>query len=270
MSDESMVFKLPAAANFEVRYYLSDADEVYPSRVFPPHIHDVLEVYLLIEGDASFMVENNVYALFPGDAVISKPNEIHNCILNSPSRHRHACLWFDASDFFVSALCNHDFGSDNLISPPSKDKEELIQAVKQAFEAHKEGKKLHEFSLLTRVLDILSSSAKSAEPLPAAPEVLLKILGDVNENFRTIESVESLAEKYYVSHSTLCRMFREYLHTSPQMYLQTKRLAYSRVLLKEGASVSAACQQAGFSDYSNYIRLFRTRFGVTPNKYKQE
>ena len=55
-----------------------------------------------------------------------------------------------------------------------------------------------------------------------------------------------------------------------KMYLETKKLAYSRMLLKEGMPVADACSLAGFSDYSNFIRLFRLRFGITPNKYKKK
>ena len=63
-------------------------------------------------------------------------------------------------------------------------------------------------------------------------------------------------------------MFRKYLKTSPKSYLETKRLAYSRILLRQGKSVVDACAESGFSDYSNYIRLFKRRFGITPNKYR--
>ena len=52
------------------------------------------------------------------------------------------------------------------------------------------------------------------------------------------------------------------------MYIETKRLSYSRLLLNSGKSVLAACMESGFPDYSNYIRLFKGRFKITPNQYK--
>jgi AraC-like DNA-binding protein len=52
------------------------------------------------------------------------------------------------------------------------------------------------------------------------------------------------------------------------MYLESKRLAHSQILLKEGKSVLDACMESGFSDYSNYIRLFKRRFMITPKQYK--
>lgn len=267
---DKLLLQIPEITGFETKYYLYDTEEIIPSKIFPPHLHDTVEIYLLIEGDASFMVENTVYALTPGDAVISKPNEMHNCVLNSNSKHKHACFWFDASSvFFVSALCRHDFGKNNIVSPSAKEKQEIFSIIKEMVKAHDNNKKMHEFSLVLRFLDIINSnvSESQTDTETVIPETLAEILSYVNENFAAIESVETLADKYFVSHSTLCRLFKEYLHTSPKMYLQTKKLGYSRILLKKGYSVYDACMESGFSDYSNYIRLFRSRFGVTPKKY---
>ena len=79
-----------------------------------------------------------------------------------------------------------------------------------------------------------------------------------------------LTKKYNISSSTLNRLFNDNLQTSPKLFLETKRLAHSRKLLREGNSVMDACMKSGFPDYSNYIRLFKKRFNMTPNQYKNQ
>ena len=64
-------------------------------------------------------------------------------------------------------------------------------------------------------------------------------------------------------------LFRKYFQMTPKTYLENRRLAYSRELLREGRSVTDACVESGFPDLSNYIRLFRTRFGMTPSQYRR-
>ncbi|MBR7099164.1 MAG: AraC family ligand binding domain-containing protein, partial [Clostridia bacterium] len=83
---------VPILTDFCMRFYVRDGGEMYDARIFPPHVDDMIEFYILLEGDVSFMVEHNLYKLLPGDIVITKPNEMHNCILNSDSRHRHMCF----------------------------------------------------------------------------------------------------------------------------------------------------------------------------------
>ena len=101
------------------------------------------------------------------------------------------------------------------------------------------------------------------------PNTLKKILNDINKNFAEIPSINYLTDKYFISHSQLCRLFKQYLHTTPKLYLETKRLANAKIMLKNGKTVIEACIESGFPDYSNFIRLFKTSFGMTPNQYKK-
>lgn len=262
-------FRVPSIANYDVKYYFADTPDEYPPRIFPFHLHDRIEMYILLEGDVSFAVESSVYKLSAGDAVITKPNEMHNCILNTKSVHKHICLWFDPADAFLfDAFLTHDFGKNNHIVPSSKAKEELFLALDALRDASQVGAVHRQFYLTLQVLDVYRRFMSDAVEPQVLPEVLAKILSDMDENFKTIHSVEYFTSKYFISQSTLNRLFRTYLHSSPKKYLETKRLAYSRVLLNRGKTVLDACMEAGFPDYSNYIRLFKKRFDMTPRQYQ--
>ena len=39
--------------------------------------------------------------------------------------------------------------------------------------------------------------------------------------------------------------------------------------LRDGDMVADAAAKSGFSDYSNYIQLFKKQFGMTPLQYKK-
>ena len=98
--------------------------------------------------------------------------------------------------------------------------------------------------------------------------MLKKILSDIDDNFKSIRSLEYFTEKYFISESTLNRLFNTYLHMTPKKYVEAKKLAHSRYLLKSGSTVLSACMESGFSDYSSYIRLFKKRFSITPMQYR--
>ena len=260
---------IPILSNFEMEYYYAEEEARYNARNFPPHLHDRLEMYVLIDGDASFMVESNLYKLRPFDAVISKPNEMHNCVLNSDSVHRHLCFWFDASnDFLFADFLAHDFGVDNRLSPDEAGKARLLVLFEQLKNATADRDTQKQFYLTLEMLDIYRKSIVQKDVNPYLPPTLKTILADINVHFTKIRDLSYFTEKYFISQSTLNRLFRSHLHTTPKMYLETKRLGYSKILLKEGKTVLESCMQAGFPDYSNYIRLFKTRFGITPGQYR--
>lgn len=271
---EIHTLKATAFEYFEMQHYMSDTAELYKARRYPPHIHDCVEFYVLLDGDVSFMVEDSVYRLTTGDVLVSKPNEMHNCVLNSNSVHKHLCFWFTPpSHPLLACFAEGDFGANNLISLPEQQKEELLDICRTLHKASEDKDELKVLYSSLHFLHLLQTGAKELQterPRQPLPPTLQNILSDVNKNFTKIRSLDYFTEKYFISQSTLQRLFKKYLHTTPKLYIETKRLAYSRVLLKQGLSVFDACMQAGFPDYSNYVQLFKRRFCITPKRYRDE
>ena len=260
---------VPELAGLNVRYYCQNTPQLDDARVFPPHVHDRLEFYVLIEGNASFMVEEHLYPLMPGDVIVSRPNEIHNCILNERTVHKHLCFWLESSsEFLLGDFLTGGEGRGALISPSAKEKERLASLYDEVCRAGEEERPHKQTYVMLEILDILRQNLSNETRRLQLPPLLSTILEDVNRNFPYIHDLEYFTRTYFVSQSTLCRMFRKHLQTTPRLYLESKRLAHSRRLLREGKSVLDACYESGFSDYSNYIRLFKRRFSVTPGQYR--
>ena len=259
---------IPDITAYNVRYYYSNKVTEENPRNWTPHLHDTLELYVLVEGDVSFAVEGANYKLMPGDAIITKPNEMHNCILNTRSVHRHLCFWFDAKSSFVfDEFLKHDFGKNNLIRPSDEAKARLSEIYDSLVKSEKD---MHaQFYFTLEMLGILRKFIDTEDGVPEQGTLFEKILTDINKNFKTIRNLDYFTAKYYVSQSTLNRLFKNHLNTTPKLYLEMKKLAFSRKLLRSGRSVGEACAEAGFSDISNYIRLFKHRFSVTPKEYKE-
>ena len=261
---------VPSINDFDVKYYFNLTSYIYEKKSFPLHIDDRLEVYVLIEGDVSFVVESTVYKLSSGDAIITRPNERHHCIINSKSPHRHFCFWFDPScPFIFSEFLSHDFGKNNLLSPDADGKARLFDILDGLKDAAAENDTLRQFHLMLEMLHIYRGSIKSSlQPTQTMPPLLTVILADIDKNFCEIHDLEHITSKYYISPSTLNRLFKRYLQTTPKRYLESKKLAHSRTLLKKNSSVLSAYMRSGFTDYANYIRLFKKRFGITPGQYR--
>lgn len=263
--------EIPDIQGYGVEYYFAEGQNEYPARVFPFHLHDQIELYILIEGDVSFAVESSLYRLSPCDAIVTKPNEMHNCILNEHSVHKHLCFWFEPSAAFLfEDFLAHDFGKGNHIVLDGVRKEELLALIPKLRAASEKGDRHAQFYLTLELLHLYRCFSPMGAHAVSMPPLLCEILSFVDAHFKSVGTVSELAEKYYISNSTLTRLFRTHLHTSPKKYLETKRLAHSRLLLRKGYSVLDACMESGFSDYSNYIRLFKNRFGITPGEYRTE
>ncbi len=60
------------------------------------HIHDQCEIYINVAGDVSFMVEDRIYPISPGDVIVTRPFEYHQCIYHSIMPHEHFWILFSS------------------------------------------------------------------------------------------------------------------------------------------------------------------------------
>jgi AraC-like DNA-binding protein len=100
-----------------------------------------------------------------------------------------------------------------------------------------------------------------APPLPQIMEA----------NFCYNLSLEDFARLCHRSLSTFKRDFQKYYKQPPGKWLLQKRLEYSAVLLKNPArNVSEVALDCGFEDLSHFSRAFKSKFGISPARYRRE
>ena len=59
---------------------------------FKFHTHENYEIYMFLEGDVNFIIENKTYSLEPYDVVIAKKHELHNISFLKASQYRRMYL----------------------------------------------------------------------------------------------------------------------------------------------------------------------------------
>lgn len=235
------------------------------------HLHDKTEILVLTGGECEFFVDGRRYSLVPGDALVIKPNVLHHCVLPSGRLFEFICCWADCDVPLFRPL---DCLSSPLVTPTDTGRAEILACAEYLAFDYREGDQLKTCAFIMRLMSALAENGNGQND-PGQPSflpegaLLADILTDVNRNYAEITSVKQLAERHFVSAATLGRLFSACLRTTPGVYLETRKLAAARTFLSEGASVTEAAERAGFSDDSNFIRLFKTRFSCTPGEYKK-
>lgn len=100
-----------------------------------------------------------------------------------------------------------------------------------------------------------------AERIEAAREQLV-------QRFASRHQLQGLARSVGMSTFQFARIFRELTGWAPHQYLLNVRYRAALHLLLEGASVTTACFQSGFSNLSHFTREFKRRFGYSPSSVK--
>ena len=261
-TEKTMNFKALDTFWLKIRYM----DNQNERNVNFRHIHSVYEIYINISGDVSFMVEDAVYPIAPGNVIITKPYQSHHCILNSNENHRHFWILFDAgnNDIFNGFFECAENG--NMIELPKFEFDTVIRLCRELLAPEKS--ELDRFSDFFSLIGCLKAGRSRKSVTIELDNNIMKAIKYINNNFYKDVCISELAKESCMSISTFERHFKNRTGISPSGYLQNKRISYACSELDKGVSVQEACINSGFASCSYFIKIFKKTVGVTPSRYK--
>ena len=104
------------------------------------------------------------------------------------------------------------------------------------------------------------------------PSAIGRIRAYIDDHFIDPDiSVRSVAERFFVSERSLCRMFRHHLQMSPLEYIERKRVEFAQsLLLSEHCSVERVTSTVGYQNSAHFRRLFTRFTGLSPSAWRKE
>jgi len=266
------IFTMPPMPEMEFAITRTKLDASSPMNVNEAHIHKTCEVYVNLSGKVSFAVEDRLYPISRGSVIVTMPYEYHHCIYHSDEPHEHFWITFSAQNDqeYLNLFFGREKGMDNRIVLEEPALEKLCELLEVLMD--EKVQMLDRRIGILQFFRILSEGQRSTQFAPAQklPQTVETALGYMDQNLAQELDIQMLARKCHVSVNTLERHFRESLGITPFAAIRRKRLFVSMMYLRKGESVTAAARKSGFSDYSNYIQLFRKQFGITPGQYKNQ
>jgi AraC-like DNA-binding protein len=121
------------------------------------------------------------------------------------------------------------------------------------------------------LLDLVSRElALAVERSRCRPSWLSTLLDYLDDTFEQPWTLKGIAEEIGVHPVYMCRAFSSNLHCTFSEYILALRLLRGRqLLLLSRATIADVANESGFADQSHFTRRFKTRFGVTPGRYRR-
>lgn len=231
------------------------------------HLHEEYELYIPEMVGEDFELNGKLCTIPENSLVIIKPFELHRCVFKSKEQHGYFWILLKADASLMESFFRDDEKS-SIISMTKERFGELFGCLNSMLESKKG---FEQYSNFFKVLDIIKKGeiAQISEGRANLPPDVVRALEYMDKNMAKKFDIRMVAREGMVSINTLERHFREYLQLSPSEAIRRKRLLNAANLLRQGYSVSEACEKSGFADYSNFIATFRKVFGMTPLKYQK-
>ncbi len=257
---------LPGMDSIHIDWYhrIAPAGAVYEKQ----HCHDYFELYMLLEGDVTFVVNETIFSLQAGDILITRPYQYHHAVCNT--KHDHICVNIFTVD---TTLCGtlEEMSRIALLHLSPTVRQQIKDLCIGQTEQTPSSSCFEHYQRLYGLLALLESENQSPTLLPSSfcPPLLTQILHYINENYRNIRQIRQIYEEFFISRTTLNRLFATHMGVTPLSYVEFLRLSSAARSLMHGKSVQVVSDENGFSDCSHFIAKFKKHFGVTPAKYRR-
>ena len=232
---------------------------------YPPHVHRYPQLYIIIDGEVIYRLENSSCRLKSGDAFLIPPGRSRS-LRSACTSGMGLVAVFDADDpgFAVAARKFH-------LAPA-----QLEVAVKLAEciqnDAVPFAQRLVRFNYLCLELFSLDFSQVGEAKLPYRNLELevRRIVGIAEKlmesNLSPVLSLDSLSRLSGVSKAGLGRYFHRIHQNSPMAHYRRIRLRAALRMLRDGYSISEVAFLTGFSSSQHFASAFRHEFGLAPSK----
>jgi AraC-like DNA-binding protein len=252
------------------------------------HYHDFNKIIIFISGKVTYFIEGKSYRLRPWDILLVSSDEVHWPLIDTNETYERMVIWVNSS-----FLAKHSSGGSDLLTcfelavkqkfnllRLSGDRLKELKAVLAQFETSCKstdfGSQILRNSLFLQFIVQVnrlylqlqdSSYTDSLEEDITYDEQIGSVLGYINENLCGDLSIEGIAESFYMSKYHLMHKFKGQTGYTIHNYIIQKRLLLANSMIKKGRSVTDACIECGFGDYSSFVRAFKKMFGLSPKKH---
>ena len=240
------------------------------------HAHpDFVEVLLIDEGSARFLIGDNAYEVRAGDLLVFNSGVVHDelsdspfgswCIavggLRLPGLRENALIPEDASPVYPTGAEQADLRAlyDVMFRYLSNDRPDCEVFCHRLM-----------LALLDRALTITGSTSLRVSANPEPSSLAHQVQEYIDHHFREPLTLQELGEALHASPYYLSHVFKEASGYSPMQYLTRRRIGEAQNLLVETELPIARIAEEVVYDTQNYFNLqFSKHVGMTPRKFRQ-
>ncbi|MEK6795499.1 MAG: AraC family transcriptional regulator [Spirochaetota bacterium] len=263
----------------------------YQEKGYPPHRHEFLEFFYVNAGSAVHRLDDNSYALTPGDMVILSPEHEHSfsvvegehfditvCVF-TPAFLSDADASLDSviADIFLRPFSSFGFEKMRFSGTAEVKVRSLLAEMIDEYEKRPNGFRV---ALRAKLTDLLVTivraydadvTVRSRNADTRKSHAIVDVISFVTGNFRQHLTLESIVSEHTdMTKEYFCVLFKRATGKTFVQHLTDLRLEHAKKLLTSASlSVTEVCFDSGFNDLSHFERIFRRNVGVSPRQFQR-
>ncbi len=230
------------------------------------HVRSFAKVLWGVSGTGMVLIGSRFHALPPDHIAVLLPTTRHEARAgDEPWEAR----WFTLDGPLVCEMMNGFGYVHNAVYPAPRAPVDVFGRLEEALHDTTPQAEARASAIAYELLGITVSRAPADRH--DLPRLVARALSLIEQQWADPAlNVESLAQRLSVSRSRLSRMFSTEIGIGPGEHLTNARLRHAIALLSNTEkSVRDIARLCGYTDPNYFIRLFRKRQGLAPNRWRE-
>lgn len=239
-----------------------------PSSVWPLHWHNSWEVEIVTDGHGIQLLNGSRHELKRGSVYILNPTDFHEVEVSELKVYNISFSDDLLPEEFITAFSGNGGGrikyiNDEKLSQITSICDMLVYEYNNSPKyCERTTKSLLDllFIHLLRIFEVDKTKNNDTRK-----SLINNAVSYINIHFRENPTLSDVAANLGITPNYLSEQFHEITGKRYKEYLNDVRLMYAKKLLaSSNLSVTEICFTSGFSSLSNFLRVFKTKYGMSP------
>lgn len=234
---------------------------------FPLHYHPSYELFIVIKGMTTILVDNKLISVNEKEIVLLKPDVVHKNV--GENLHDRYSIHF-TNEYLLSHFSDNLAKSlaepfdNNKIAVTDSAFAIILDLIKR-IEKNPEYACIHSAEIIAILTD--KGNIKTADtntPLKTTDNILEYI----RENYSNITGLDDIANNVHISKQYLCQVFKKETGVTVSDYLNSIRINNACEILRRGRhNITKTAILCGYNSTPYFCRVFKNIMHMTPKEY---
>jgi len=276
--NESIIWKSPAKSSSADIIHVELAGITYPDKNYSikrtrsqKRLFDNLFVIEYVVSGVGYIESEGIRArVSEGDVYIIHRQTVHTYY--SDSQQPFKKKWINVSGSFINAMEKVFFkGGPFTVIHLGSPAEAIIDAIHDILKAAEAETPELRSAITRQLLDLFLLMDEHKNNIRKNLTPFELVLEYIDDHVRDDITVESVSSAFFISQSTLYRMFISKTGMSPKTYIMSKKIDIAkRMIIANDTSFSGIATYLGFYDSHHFFRTFRSVEGCSPLEYRKK
>ena len=231
-------------------------------------------LFFIIRGKGRYQIGSKSYPLEENDVFMSYPGASRKLIADPDKPWKFFWINFDGKS--ASALLENSKFSSKMPSYTLKRPELFMNCIDRLLSAYQN--RIANFRLRTLGILLEMFAQISEERNTSSQDTLYdstdyyisEIIKYIKNNFSSPTlKAEDICKKLFISHSYLCKIFKNFANNSVSHYIIEYRMEQAKLLLKlSDKKISTIASEVGYTSSAYFCSEFKRLFGISPSEYR--